>query len=1034
MRRSSDSSDDCIGQEQGSKIGANRDAAPPQVTITQALTASTPVQGFVACARLLEPLLFEELERMPGVGAPLESASDDESTLQDQVLSDARDEARGEVRETRGGVFWAGPPVVAARIVLGSRLASRVLVERARVRGTVARLQSDDVYQLSLEVPWEALLADGASLAVSVVPRRADITHTGFAAQRVKDAIVDRLRATGHVRPDVDRQAPDVPLVVVVDGPEIVVSQDLTGEALFRRALRVVETEAPLREDVAAAVLMRAGWPDEHAALCDPMCGSGTFLSEAALMALDLAPGLLRVKSRWIAAQGLRGEEGVWARAEQMARGEARVRLDRRIDACRARGVWPALLGADLDAVAIAAVRARWQALREAVAAVLSMSSPDSQSCSREMLDDGAAALVSAVSTDGDVALHDRSSATVPLPDTSDERAPSAVVGAGYARRYAVDAWLASVVFRQASLESLAPPANMRPAIDANAHSQPNWPATAFAASAAGAGTTDSGASSREAIARRATPTALLVTNPPWGLRLDGDAAQEAGRALMTKRSDSSADPSSGLASSYRSFGQALRGAFAGWSGALLSAWPEAAVAVGCSWSKRYALRVGALDATLWCFDPMPAGQDASRHDDVDSLSDSAREVYNRLRKMWARRVKQARRQGWCAFRIYDSDLPEFAFAVDVYHADDGDTDSGAASSGDADRLSVDACLADERRRVVVAEYAPPADIDFGLSGRRRRDFLRALRLALNVPRERVFLKTRERQRGRQQYQRHAEVAGPEAVFWIREGRARLKIDLAKYLDSGLFLDHRIVRGWIGDLLAERAPSPAAKPRAVSAHDQAPHRVPRFLNLFAYTATASVHAALVGASTVSVDLSPVYLGWASENLAANGFVAAPIEGVRGREGVRSRMPADGITGPRVFSRSRSVTVNAAPVMPVHRLVRADVVAWLDIQASAEVNDADAFDVILLDPPSFSTSKRMDHAFDVQRDHVALIDSAMRLLRGGGCLIFSNNLRRFKLDPGLGSRFDVEDRGLPSIPDDFERNRRIHHCWWFRHRS
>lgn len=927
---------------------------PVRIEVTRATSVTSPLRGFVVCARMLEPLLADELATLLGVA----SSSDAEGTAASGPA----------IRESRGGVFWSGDARTAAEIVYGARLASRVLLERIRVRAAAPRLDADALYALLRDAPWEQVLTPGASIAVTVHPRRASIANRAFAAQRVKDAIVDRWRALGQARPDVDRERPDCPLVVVVDGGDVVVSQDLTGEALFRRGLRVVETEAPLREDVAAGVLIRAGWSiataaaacaqpatpeqgDACPALVDPMCGSGTLVSEAVLIALDVAPGLVRQTATdgtvgdpatvppagairapaQIRSFGLRGESAVWESAERHARGRALDRLRARLDARLADGRWPVVMGADVDPRAVAAARARWSVV--------------------------AARLLRWF--DG-----------VPVSEHDRRARAEDVAAQDRARAEALRRFLRGVEWREAAIAALAPPAG----------------------------------------AARAS-FALLVANPPWGTRLGGDGSAAHGAPLATV---------------YADIGRALEGPFSGWTGAIVSAWPGAAGAVRVPWSRRYALCVGATEAALLLYAPdaQPRVESAAR------LSASAREVYNRLTKVWSQRLKVARRAGWSSFRLYDTDLPEYAFAVDVYHEDWTPPDRPDVAD---DALAWSASL----RRVVAAEYAPPPGVDPVRAARRRAEFLRALRLALDVPRERVFLKTRARQRGTRQYQRVAASADANAVFWVREGRARVKVDLVTHLDTGLFLDHRTVRQWVAEALRERAVDG--------------RRPPRFLNLFAYTGTASVHAALAGAATVSVDLSPVYLEWAAENLVANGFVPAPIEhphdARRAGVGVRSSAAR---SAPRRFRRREpgfGSGVSAAsdptrhgeserrtPQAAVHRLVRADVLTWLDVQSAGRpvpcAPDA-AFDVILVDPPSFSTSKRMQGAFDVQRDHVALIDAAMRLLRRDGLLVFSNNLRRFKLDPALGARYRIVDRSAPSIPADFARDPRIHHCWWVR---
>jgi 23S rRNA (guanine2445-N2)-methyltransferase / 23S rRNA (guanine2069-N7)-methyltransferase len=159
----------------------------------------------------------------------------------------------------------------------------------------------------------------------------------------------------------------------------------------------------------------------------------------------------------------------------------------------------------------------------------------------------------------------------------------------------------------------------------------------------------------------------------------------------------------------------------------------------------------------------------------------------------------------------------------------------------------------------------------------------------------------------------------------------------------------------------------------------------RFLNLFSYTGVASVQAALGGARyTTSVDLSNTYLNWFKENLASNGLAESQ-----------------------------------------NRAIRADVMAWLEQEESV-------YDIILLDPPTFSNSKATEQHFDVQRDHPALITRAMARLDQEGVLYFSNNHRKFELDDELTIGFAVEEITQSTIDPDFQRSAGIHRCWAIRH--
>ena len=274
--------------------------------------------------------------------------------------------------------------------------------------------------------------------------------------------------------------------------------------------------------------------------------------------------------------------------------------------------------------------------------------------------------------------------------------------------------------------------------------------------------------------------------------------------------------------------------------------------------------------------------------------------------------------------------MPEYAVAVDIY--------------GD---------------RVHVAEYQAPSGVAEDAAAQRLEEIRAALPRVLEVPQEHMVFKQRRRQRGRGQYEKQA---GRGQLISVTEGRARLLVNLHDYLDTGLFLDHRPLRL----RLAREAEGK------------------RFLNLFSYTGSATVHAALGGArTTTSVDNSNTYLNWARKNLAHNGL-----------------------------DESRNI------------LVKADCLTWLRQQSPA-------YDLVLLDPPSFSNSKGMASSFDVQRDHEALVRATMAVLRAGGQLYFSNNRRGFKLAPGLLEDYHCEDITSQTLDVDFQRNRKIHCCWSIR---
>ena len=317
----------------------------------------------------------------------------------------------------------------------------------------------------------------------------------------------------------------------------------------------------------------------------------------------------------------------------------------------------------------------------------------------------------------------------------------------------------------------------------------------------------------------------------------------------------------------------------------------------------------------------------------------------NRLRKNLAYRCKWARRRGISCFRVYDRDVPQFPFAVDWFET--------------------------VAPRAETHLHLQEIDTGWRMSPEEYQAWLGAVCDAAcavcGIPAAQLHLKRRERQRGSSQYEK-AESAAAE-VFLVEEAGHRFEIDLDSYLDTGLFLDHRPMRGRVAESITQRAGMRAGT---------------RFLNLFAYTGSFTVYAARAGAgASTTVDLSNTYQAWTARNFALNGIDA-------GR----------------------------------HLLVRADVLAWLVDAISA----AQRYDVIVLDPPSFSNSKKMQGVLDVQRDHARLLGQCHELLADGGELFFSTNLRSFAMDPQV-ERLAPREITHQSVPEDFKRPGKPPHRAW-----
>ena len=375
---------------------------------------------------------------------------------------------------------------------------------------------------------------------------------------------------------------------------------------------------------------------------------------------------------------------------------------------------------------------------------------------------------------------------------------------------------------------------------------------------------------------------------------------------------------------------------------------------------------VGRDPATIRVFESRagvepPATVELSGGARVPVLVPASDQFARRLVKVARLRAKWARREDVTCYRVYDADLPDYAVAIELYE--------GSETPG---------------RWLTVSEYAPPRGVDPELARRRLLDVLTIAPRVLDVAPGDVSLRVRTRARGGSQYADEGSARGsrrdrpsrrpgcvelPAGAHLVDEGGLTFEVNFSARLDCGIFLDHRETRACIREMMKQTRGSK------------------RFLNLFAYTGTATVYAADGGARhTTTVDLSRPSLEWARRNMARNGF-----------------------TGPE------------------HEFVQADVLAWV----SEQRHTRNRWDLIFCDVPTFSNSARMrKSSFDVQRDHAELIIGVSRLLVRGGCAIFSCNLRNFKPDVEKLERAGVRltDITDETIPEDFARNRKIHHAY------
>lgn len=714
--------------------------------------------------------------------------------MEDILAEELRALGIDSIKATIAGVAFHGDLETAYRACLWSRTANRILL----VLSTFIVKSQDDLYHGVQKIDWFEHIDPDDNIAVTFSAKSSSvINNTHFGALKVKDAIVDQMRAKYQQRPGINTERPHIRINVYLNGESAQLSLDLSGESLHKRGYRDINIEAPIKENLAAAMLLRSGWPQiarQNGSLIDPMCGSGTLLLEAAMIAADYAPGLLRDYFGFLG----------WKKHDAACWKKLLAEAEQRKSAGLAK--LPVIVGFDQDRLAVNA------ALKH-------------------------------------------------------------IANAGLQHKIHVE---------RRDISDASPAESWQPG--------------------------------------------LLICNPPYGERL-GDEEETA--AL------------------YKKFGETLKAHFVGWRAAMIISDPELGFRLGIRSQKPITLYNGALECKLLRFNieasaffiPKAKNQQERllqvTEESRGVTPDSGVEMFaNRLKKNLQKLSKWVKKNHISCYRVYDADLPEYSVAIDLYRG--------------------------EQTWVNVQEYEPPKTIAPDKADRRLAGLLAELPEILNVQRENIFLKIRRKQRSADQYEKFGD---SEQFHCIEEGGCRLWVNFTDYLDTGLFLDHRPIR-----LMIQR-----------QAKDK------RFLNLFAYTGSATVHAAVGGAkATTSVDMSNTYIQWAKNNLQLN--------------------ETDG----------------------KHEFIQADCLEWL--ANAARQSYSRQYDLIFLDPPTFSNSKRMDDVFDIQKDHIPLIQNAVKLLASGGILYFSTNFRRFKLDTAALSGLTIEDITADTIPEDFVRNPKIHYCW------
>ncbi|MBB1316758.1 bifunctional 23S rRNA (guanine(2069)-N(7))-methyltransferase RlmK/23S rRNA (guanine(2445)-N(2))-methyltransferase RlmL [Shewanella sp. SR43-4] len=694
------------------------------------------------------------------------------------LASELKEFGATDVKESVAGVYFTAPLELAYRITLWTRLASRIVL----VIYKGACDSAEQLYNAAYCIDWPSHFSHKKTFSIDFHGTGGFINNTQFGALKIKDAVVDRFRDDGTPRPDVERVNPDFKIDAHYRNGQLTISMNFSGASLHQRGYRSTTGEAPLKENLAANMLVRSGWQANPITVLDPFCGSGTVLIEAALMAADIAPGLKREKFGFENWQS--HNKAMW----QVIFDEAQARATLGKTRCKLK-----FYGSDIEPHLIS-----------------------------------------------------------------------------IAKRNAENAGVAELIeFSVSDALDVTPPVS----------------------------------------------EGFLISNPPYGERL-GNVTE--------------------LLQLYYQLGDKFKKEFGGWKIAMLCSDVELISSLKLKADKQMKMFNGALECAfnIYTLHANSTRRDVPELPEGVDIIDIAPAFANRIKKNVKQFEKWAKKERIDSYRLYDADLPEYNVAIDRY---------------------VD--------YVVIQEYSAPATIPEAVTKRRISDVLLALPSALGIHPDRITLKTRERQKGANQYQKIDE---RKVEVITEEYGAKFKLNLTGYLDTGLFLDHRVTRKLVGD---------KSKGKNV-------------LNLFAYTGSASVHAAIGGAKSVTtIDMSNTYISWAKENFALNGLSGKQYD-----------------------------------------FIQADCLQWI------KENSHQKFDLIFIDPPTFSNSKRMEDSWDVQRDHAEMLGGLIKLLSPNGELIFSNNKRKFKMDIEALNQagIDVTNIDHLCLPLDYKRNPHIHNVWLLTH--
>ena len=771
-----------------------------------------------------------------------------------------------------GRVHFCGDASTICLANLWLRTADRVLIRVAEFPAA----DFDALFETTKAIRWGEFLPRDATFPVTGRSIKSTLSSVPACQRAVKRSIVDALRRD-HATQELPESGSEYKIDVSILKDVATLTLDTTGRSLHRRGYRTRISKAPLKETLAAAMVLLSFWRAGRP-LIDPFCGSGTIPIEAARIGRNLAPG----RNREFAFQSWSDfPVELWQAAQSAADQVALGPLEEK------------LIGSDIDPYVLKA--ARENATQAGVADDIHFQAgPMEEVTSKRRF----GCLISnppygqRIGRDRDLELLYQSIPQVlrKLPTwshyflTAFPGFERAVGRTADRRRKLYNGRIECTYFQ---FHGPKPVTGKGPVTEETK--------------------VEEGTSAGRSLGPEAKPTGGAsqiadgdLVNPTNRLSQDGDDGAKRGDETgpMTVRRKVESDralptPVAGITASET-------------DPSLLSAGGAGSA------SKPYIHAEGVA-----AFGQL--GEKARHQADLFAV---------RLKK----RAKHLRRwptkRGITCFRLYERDVPEIPLVVDRYE----------------DHLH-------------ITEYERPHDRDPAEHANWLDLMVETAGQALDIPLSNVHFKSRQRQRGNTQ---HLKVASTNHRIEVQEGGLTFLVNLQDYVDTGLFLDHRVTRQMVRDISDGKT----------------------FLNLFAYTGSFSVYAAAGGACrTTSVDLSKAYLDWAWENMRLNGFQSND-----------------------------------------HKYVAGDVGQFVRDHAKEET-----YDLVVLDPPTFSNSKRTESDWNVQTDALPLLVDLMPLVRPGGVIFFSTNFRRFKFDEAGLNASQVHEISKQTVPEDY-RNRRIHRCW------